>query len=887
MKRKKILLGCALSLSLSLAWTSMPAAVMAQNRMVSDAEYSEGMEGEEDSEGTYEASKEDGEKQNIDIIYVGGEAASDANTGATAESPVASLSEAVKWVNDHGKIMVIGDIEETEDVVFTKSLELELDEVAFKVPGIHVEGEYIIVSGRSNEMETEIIGNGANNAEFTGRVEQLISVREFETVTLNQSAIYSADAKRYTNEPLISCKNLNYNGNCFINGYIDVNNFFVGEGSSIIYSVGDINVDSLSVEGELLLGILGKIGENMEEGIVVMSVADGVSEETMSRIGLAEVNSINNKFILVLENGKDIVTAAHTHTLSLVEGKDSTCTEDGTEAYYTCPECGGMYMDEEASRPIDEVVVLEKLGHEWSDTLSYDETGHWYGCNHGCDEKMSFEEHKLDDKGECDCGYVVFEVLEGEGSSYTIGSEEGLKFRFNASVEDFKELYVDGNRVDPSDYKVESGSVVIVLSSGFLDNLSVGDHTLTVEHTYGTTEAGFKVTETEEEPVPDRVEGLKLVSTGKKKITMSWDPVADIEGKQIVYVVYGKKGDGDYEFRGMSSESTFTDKAATGLVKTEYKVRASYMSDDGTHRVYGPDSGTITSRAMLSAPENVKKAAVGKNRVALSWDAVEDADGYLIYAQKNGKYGYCGMTSDGRTSFTDVKALDTDYNYYWVFAYYYEEDSEGNNKISAGIPSKYVYCKGVLPAVSNLKARVSGKGIRITWDKLKDADGYIIYRKKGSEGKFEYVYIKDADSPSYYDTRCAMEGYNYYRVYPYHMNGDTRVVGVSGTYVYAQVNPPHEHVWEEITEMQDQGTDEPVYGTVGWKYVCNGCKVEYATVDEIDQHMNENAVIGNEACMAYTKYPVNGITGYEHRENWVEVVIGYRCTICGAEKSVA
>lgn len=86
--------------------------------------------------------------------------------------------------------------------------------------------------------------------------------------------------------------------------------------------------------------------------------------------------------------------------------------------------------------------------------------------------------------------------------------------------------------------------------------------------------------------------------------------------------------------------------------------------------------------------------------------------------------------------------------------------------------------------------------------------------------------------------------------------------------------------------MQDQGTDEPVYGTVGWKYVCNGCKVEYATRDEIDQHMHENAVIGNEACMAYTKYPINGITGYEHRENWVEVIIGYRCSICGAEKSV-
>lgn len=44
------------------------------------------------------------------------------------------------------------------------------------------------------------------------------------------------------------------------------------------------------------------------------------------------------------------------------------------------------------------------------------------------------------------------------------------------------------------------------------------------------------------------------------------------------------------------------------------------------------------------------------------------AEGYLIYAQKNGKYGYVGMTTKG-TAFTDIKALDADYNYYWMFPY--------------------------------------------------------------------------------------------------------------------------------------------------------------------------------------------------------------------------
>lgn len=386
-------------------------------------------------------------------------------------------------------------------------------------------------------------------------------------------------------------------------------------------------------------------------------------------------------------------------------------------------------------------------------------------------------------------------------------------------------------------------------------------------------------TESESETfTPEGVEGLRLESTGKKSVTICWDPVEEVEGKEIEYVIYRMVGENsEYALLDICTGTSYTDVEAYGREKNYYKVCASYINDD-SERIYGPESGVVGARAMLQATENVSAAPAGKNKVSITWDAVEDAEAYLIYAHKNGEYGYCGMTS-GKTSFTDTKALDLDYNFYWVFPCYYEEDG-----LSAGIPAPYVYAKGVLSAVSGLKACVSGEGIKLTWNKLKDADGYIIYRQKGSEGKFEYVYMKDADSPSYYDTGCAMEGYNYYRVYPYHMNGEEMAVGVSDTYVYAQVNPPHEHVWEPITELQDQGTDDPVYEIVGWKYVCNGCKAEFATNDEAWDHVNENIKNHNMSCTGFSEAPIYDITGYEHHENWVEVVVGYRCSICGAEK---
>ena len=47
--------------------------------------------------------------------------------------------------------------------------------------------------------------------------------------------------------------------------------------------------------------------------------------------------------------------------------------------------------------------------------------------------------------------------------------------------------------VDPSYYKVESGSTVLTVLSAFLDKLSVGDHTATLNYTYGSVDTVLTV----------------------------------------------------------------------------------------------------------------------------------------------------------------------------------------------------------------------------------------------------------------------------------------------------------------------------------------------------------------------------------------------------------
>ena len=341
------------------------------------------------------------------------------------------------------------------------------------------------------------------------------SISGFATITVDASVLRTSNP----NSPdiFLSCSNLNLNGGSVISGAFSTGSFCCS-GQNQIINLGNIFVDSLSVDGELIVTISGKFGDDMEAGITVLTVANGISEDTFSNIELGGLNTRGGMYYLELD-GNSIVTALHEHVMVYVDEVKPTCTEAGTEAYYVCSECDCLYGDEEGLYPISMPIPIEKLGHEWADTFSYDETGHWYGCEHGCGEKMSFEEHTLNEKGVCKCGYEVFEVLEGKAETYTVGSEEGLRFRFAGSVEDFKALYVDGNLVDPADYKVESGSVIITLSKDFLKKLSVGDHTLTVEHTYGKTEVGFKVAEVK----PGTGESENKGETGKKEESKKLD----------------------------------------------------------------------------------------------------------------------------------------------------------------------------------------------------------------------------------------------------------------------------------------------------------------------------------------------------------------------------
>lgn len=82
---------------------------------------------------------------------------------------------------------------------------------------------------------------------------------------------------------------------------------------------------------------------------------------------------------------------------------------------------------------------------------------------------------------------IVYGVLEGANSVYTVGKNEELKFRIDADFSLFDgKVYVDGNLVQESNYVAESGSTIITFKQSYLNTLGVGKHTLKVVFANGT-----------------------------------------------------------------------------------------------------------------------------------------------------------------------------------------------------------------------------------------------------------------------------------------------------------------------------------------------------------------------------------------------------------------
>ncbi len=366
-----------------------------------------------------------------------------------------------------------------------------------------------------------------------------------------------------------------------------------------------------------------------------------------------------------------------------------------------------------------------------------------------------------------------WEYIDGQGYAYLFLDPDMLfTITYNDGRPDLtgtaKEIFLaTGQRIEFSEITTQSQGTPWVAGGVYV-----------IRARFNGKECRINVHITEQATISDPTD-VKASFTGKNDyvdVTWSFDGVAE----------------GFYVYRTCGNSRELIATIAKGGVRTYRDNTISYGKSytygivayrQGLSELLLSSEVSATVSVPQIAPSKVtglKAAAAGKYKVKLTWNAVSGAEGYLIYGQKNGKYGYVGMTTKG-TTYTDTKAISDDYNFYWVFAYI--KNSSG--KMIAGGCEKYVYAKGVCPAATGLKASSVKGGVKLTWDKVQDAEGYLIY---GIVDGKPYGYVGMTTSgTTYTDKKASATQYNYYWVFPYFKDSNGKmIVGQTAKYTYGR-----------------------------------------------------------------------------------------------------
>ena len=256
-------------------------------------------------------------------------------------------------------------------------------------------------------------------------------------------------------------------------------------------------------------------------------------------------------------------------------------------------------------------------------------------------------------------------------------------------------------------------------------------------------------------------------------VNVSWNGVKYAES----YNVYrSSSSNGTYELvaEGVTS-TTWTDSSPLSG-SNYYKVCAVNRKITSSQSPYA--SVTVN----LAAPTNVK-AVIDENDlvVNVSWDAVKYAQSYKVYrcSSSSGTYSFVaeGVTS---TTWKDESPKEG-YNYYKVCA-------EGYGFTSSQSSYASVKVSLALSTPTNIKAEVDVKDenfvVNVSWDAVKYAQSYDVYRSNSSDGTYELV-AENISSTIWTDI-SALYGNSYY----YIVRAKNRnVVSTQSPYASVTVNP--------------------------------------------------------------------------------------------------
>lgn len=231
-----------------------------------------------------------------------------------------------------------------------------------------------------------------------------------------------------------------------------------------------VNPDSHTI---VYLKIMDKVGFTTylgSDGLVLDKTAPVIDGIENKKVYCKAVN------VTVSDSNLDIITVNGT-TIKNVDGKFTLEPTDSAQTVVATDQSGNSTT----------VTVTVYKGHAWNEgVITVAPTASKKGvktftCTH-CGESKTEEIDKLPPS-----------ITEGQNSEWKQGKNSTLTFKSNATLSDFFSVSIDGKIIDPVNYDVKEGSIIITLKPEYIATLPPGKHTFSILSTGGTASTEFLI----------------------------------------------------------------------------------------------------------------------------------------------------------------------------------------------------------------------------------------------------------------------------------------------------------------------------------------------------------------------------------------------------------
>jgi uncharacterized protein YjdB len=293
-----------------------------------------------------------------------------------------------------------------------------------------------------------------------------------------------------------------------------------------------------------------------------------------------------------------------------------------------------------------------------------------------------------------------------------------------------------------------SDESVAIYSEGRITALKRGEATITVKS--GAYSASCRVTvDTDIKSIKLNKTSLTLYMGGSDTLSATFNPAVVADDKTIIWV---------------SSDEAVVSVDSNGKLKPNGTGTATITATAG-----GNKTATCKVNVKLSVPASFKVASAGYNSIKISWGKVSGAERYRVYRATSLSGTYERIADIKTNSFTDTGLTAGKTYYYKVRCYCYQ----GSQKVYSSYTAK-LSVKPVPPVPDNVKlVKLSSNMINFTWNQVKGASGYEIYRYSNVTTTPQLV--KTTTSLHYMNYGLTKGRTYYYKVRAYRLVGKQKV----------------------------------------------------------------------------------------------------------------